>query len=145
MNGVRTFSLNFDGSCWPNPGGKAGYGYVIHDGDVIHTDSGIIGTGPEFSNNYAEFFALHKALEKIYEILANESFPKTSIRVYGDSKLVINIMNRKWKVQTDKLYYPAKLEASLSQDSLFIKKVEIKYIWVPREKNTEADILSKEK
>jgi len=54
-------------------------------------------------------------------------------------------MNRKWKVQTDKLYYPAKLEASLSQDSLFIKKVEIKYIWVPREKNTEADILSKEK
>jgi ribonuclease HI len=143
MNGVRTFSLNFDGSCWPNPGGKAGYGYVIHDGDVTYTDSGIIGTGPEFSNNYAEFFALHKALEKIYEILANESFPKASIRVYGDSKLVINIMKDVWKSKTEKLYFEAFRLAFDSEIKLLCKKVDIKYVWVPREKNTEADVLSK--
>jgi len=76
MNSVKTFSLNFDGSCWPNPGGKAGYGYVIHDGDVTYTDSGIIGTGPEFSNNYAEFFALQKRWKKFMKFLLTNPFLK---------------------------------------------------------------------
>lgn len=138
------FNMNFDGSCGPvNPGGTAGYGFVItYDGNTV-TDSAVIGSGPQYSNNYAEFYALAKGLEKISEIIATNKVSDASIRVYGDSKLVINIMAGKWKATSDKLYYPALFVASLAHADIKMKNFDIKYIWIEREKNTIADKLSK--
>jgi ribonuclease HI len=148
MNGVRTFSLNFDGSCWPNPGGKAGYGYTLRDdARPVYDDSGTIGTGKEYSNNYAEFYALYKGLQKIIDILANEpcfnSSSSMKVNILGDSDLVIKMMSGKYRASQQKLYYPAFIKAYYAAKSLKDQGLTLKYNWVPREQNTEADKLSR--
>ena len=57
--------VNFDGLCEPvNPGGIATYGYIIKDdaGLVIAKKSGVVGKGPQMSNNVAEYAALCECL-----------------------------------------------------------------------------------
>jgi len=55
----------FDGSCGPkNPGGVAAYGFLIRNetDQIIHSSSGRIGSGPDFTNNVAEFEGLYQAM-----------------------------------------------------------------------------------
>lgn len=75
-----------DGLCEPiNPGGVACFGYVIkRSGSEIETGSGVVGTGPDMTNNVAEYTALIRALEKIRQL----GLGKESVVVRSDSKLV---------------------------------------------------------
>lgn len=139
---MEHYTLHFDGSCWPNPGGTAGYGYALSkDGAVVDSGHGVIGTGPEMSNNLSEFHALWKGLESFWNRFDPNVRPR--LQVYGDSNLVIKIMNKHYRARREKLYYPAYEKALDVLRSIRARNVVVEFDWIPRAKNAECDDLSK--
>lgn len=139
------YRLFFDGSCGPkNPGGTAGYGYaLLKDGEEapVRVGSGIIGSGPLMSNNLAEFHALDQGLCAFISCYDTAQFHH--LDVFGDSRLVIQIMNRHWKPRPDKLYTEA-YEYALSNLKIIRRAGhKVTFDWIPRELNTYCDTLSK--
>lgn len=128
--------VHFDGLCEPkNPGGVATYGYVVYvSGEKVHEGHGVVGEGKGMSNNVAEFTGLVAALEWLLE----NGYRDEKITVRGDSQLAINIMNGIWNAKGG-LYYPYYLKAR----KLASNFNNIHFEWVPRERNEEADTLSR--
>jgi ribonuclease HI len=136
---VRNLTLYFDGSCWPNPGGTAAYGFTLYDGPTKLADGhGVIDTSPAMSNNVAEFYSLYQGLSA----LSSDMFP-VHITVKGDSQLVINVMNNRWHPKSDKLYYPEWRKVQNLVKELRWHGCQFTFQWIPREQNIEADDLSK--
>lgn len=136
---MSEFVLHFDGSCFPNPNGLAACGYVIKkDGVVISKTATKIGVGP-YSNNYAEFYGVYLGLLEINQIVQ----PKDKIFVRGDSKLAINVMAKRFRASSDKLYYPAYVLADEQTRKLRSIYCTVSFDWIPRAMNSEADELSK--
>ena len=127
----------FDGLCQPaNPGGIACYAFVIKsNGRSVHSDYGVAGRpfSKDSTNNVAEYTALVKALEW----LVVNKLDSDRVEVKSDSQLVVNQLEGKYKVK-------AKRIIPLYRQVLLLKakfpKIEI--MWVPREKNREADRLT---
>jgi ribonuclease HI len=140
---MRQLHLNFDGSCGPkNPSGHAAWAFrIMEEGEEINVRSGQLGTG--LGNNYGEFHALYEGLSAVSKLLDAEGAKKLLVFVKGDSQLVINIMNKKWKASPEKLYYPAAILAFKSLSALKSKGVTVFFDWIPREQNSEVDELSK--
>lgn len=128
--------LYFDGLCLPkNPGGVACYGFVIYeDGRKLAQGYGLAAEpwSSEATSNVAEYYGLMKGLEWLVE-----NRPGESLRVRGDSKLVIMQMKGEFKVRSRRLlpFYKRckELEARLGK---------VAYEWIPRGENEEADRLS---
>lgn len=136
---MELWTLKFDGSCWPNPGGKACYGYILYlHNDVIMDGEGVVGDGPGMSNNVAEFAALTKGLGAVLRSYV----PIKNLAVKGDSQLVINIMSGKWKGKSG-LYYNYAQDAKRLVAELRKSGVNITFDWIPREENQDCDDLSK--
>jgi ribonuclease HI len=141
---MRDFTLHFDGSCWPNPGGTAAYGTILEQtGQAeINAEAGVIGTSPQMSNNVAEFYALGVGLQRFIEFGPLEG---DVVHVYGDSNIVIQMMQGKFRANASKLYYPEYLRTfgllSILEDEY---KVTVDFTWISRDKNTRCDDLSKE-
>ena len=126
----------FDGSCEPiNPGGTARFGWAIKDGDlVVHVGNGTIGSGKGITCNVAEYAALVDLLKFISENQIDID------SIYGDSKLVINMVTGIWGRKN-----PHKKAPHL-KDYLFEAKAllgDINLMWIPREENELADYYSK--
>jgi len=130
----------FDGACEPvNPGGTASYGAVIlKDRQKIWEDSKIFvpqkGRERETSNNCAEY----SGFKAILDYLITHDLTKSQIIVYGDSNLVIQQMFGTWQIRFG-YYVPIAqtCKAMLKQFPRMTGK------WIPREKNSLADELSK--
>lgn len=133
------YTLHFDGSCWPNPGGTAAYGYKLQTPTGTLRDHGVIGTGPNMSNNVSEYFALCKGLESFLEI---NKASYCILRIYGDSQLVINQMNKKWKIK-EGLYKEYADKAVGLKITARKRGAIVSFDWIPRDKNEDCDILSK--
>lgn len=126
--------LFFDGFCEVNPGTTGSYGVVIkEDKEIIKTLSGKI-SGAVISSNIAEYKGLLAGLEYLF----NNGFNQEEIRVFGDSMLVIKQMNKEWRIKKG-LYKEIALEAK----EMIKQFGNIFFEWIPREKNKEADSLSK--
>jgi len=142
---VPLYILQFDGSCDKNPGGTAAYGYVLYRGaEKIDSDGQVVGTGPRMSNNVGEFAGLLKGMEAFETHRQIHGDSSATLLVRGDSQLVINVMSRKWKPHSGKLYY----DIYLAADELLRKlrasgKNIVQFEWIPRELNAECDALSK--
>jgi len=136
--GMGTLEVFIDGACEPiNPGGTASYGLVIKSGtETLLKKSGIVGSGKEMSNNVAEYSGLISFLEWYHKNNRNDQ-----VIVYSDSQLLINQMNRTWTVKGG-LYKPYRDKAL----SLLTQEISqrIRYKWISKEENYEADKLSKE-
>ena len=118
-----------DGRAEPNPG-LGTYGYVIYEGgERTHSGHGVAGQG--VTNNYAEYFCLTKALERLK---ARRDDP---ITVFSDSSLLVNQMQGNWKVKGGQ--YAGKFAEAKEMASEFSR---LTFKWIPREKNTEADELT---
>ncbi len=118
-----------DGRAEPNPG-LGTYGFVIHrDGKLLHSAHGV--AGHKVTNNHAEYFCLVKALEYLH------AHRDEKIRVFSDSKLLVNQMKGEWKVKKG-----AYLEEYLKARELASGFVDLEFEWIPREKNSEADELT---
>ncbi len=132
--------LQFDGAAEPNPG-PAGGAYILFSpivtdekGDLIRIP---VSEGYKFignsTNNEAEYTGLLLGLECALKLGISE------IDVEGDSNLVVNQVQGKWKVKATNLApLCAKAKALLQK----FKEVSVKHI--PREENADADALSKE-
>ena len=125
--------LWFDGSITHNPGGNMGYGYVAEGADSYLVFSGQINyyLGPR-TNNVAEYYGLIHALDHAHL----EDWDR--IQVFGDSKLVVEQVNGRWKVKEPHL----KKLCKEAQDRMeLFDTIELK--WIPREENFEADKMAK--
>lgn len=131
----------FDGCCEPvNPGGTASYGAVIFiDNNRIWESSKIFhpqkGKEKETSNNVAEYSGFIAILDYLLE----NDLTKGVVKIYGDSKLVIEQMSGRWRIKQG-FYVPLALEA---QKKLVQFKNWPFLQWIPREQNNIADELSK--
>ena len=135
---LRMIVVHIDGLCEPvNPAGTATFGYVIKDdsGSILARRSGIAGKGPAMSNNAAEYAALCEALE----FLLKKNRENSSIEVRGESALVMNQMSDKWKFR--KGLYREKYQEAVRLRAQF---ADLRFLWIPREENEEADELSRE-
>jgi len=86
----------------------------------------------EKTNNEAEYLWAYYWIKRAIELWATE------IELYMDSNLVIKQLSWEWKIKKDEL---RKINEDIISE---IKKanVKIKYNWIPREDNKEADRLS---
>lgn len=128
----------FDGSCWPNPGGRAGWGFLVTCNDaLIHKAFGeyIPTIHGETSNNVAEYQGLIHALTW----LEKASMTRQPVLVLGDSDLVIQQMFGRWRVKRG-------IYARHAYDAMKLRRrfSIIEGRWIPREKNHAADELSKQ-
>ncbi len=129
----------FDGACEPvNPGGTASYGALAfcdkvriwECSEIYHPDI------PNMtSNNIAEYLGFISVLKFLEEQFLDEA----NVAILGDSKLVIEQMSRRWRIR-DGLYVPF---AQTALDLLDTLKHKPRLHWIPRERNTLADALSK--
>lgn len=138
------YTLYFDGSCGPkNPGGTAAFGFTLSHFDTeIARANATVGTGPEMSNNVAEYAGLYNGLEAFLFEIFGKSARATTLQVRGDSQLVINQMSGRWKAKSG-LYYPWYEKTAELCKRIRKLGVKISFDWVPRELNQECDTLSK--
>lgn len=135
---MKKLILFVDGGAISNPG-PAAVGFLIcnQKGEILKKYSQFL--GENFTNNQAEYLALILALKKVKQLFGNKLAKETEIEVKGDSALVFNQLNGKYKVLDEKIK-DLFIEAwNLKQD---FKSVKLKLI--RREKNKEADKLVKE-
>ena len=137
----------FDGACEPvNPGGTAAYGAVVlRNGVKIFSESKIFHPekGREYrtSNNIAEY----SGFLAILQFLISQNLQESYILVRGDSNLVIQQMfvtnsnhGKRWRIKGG--YY---VPVALKCQDLLKRFPHIAGEWIPREKNSLADELSK--
>jgi ribonuclease HI len=120
----------FDGASRGNPG-KAGAGALLinEEGKVVWEASRFLG---DKTNNEAEYMALIMLLK------AAKDHGVSSLRVFGDSKLVVSQISRQWKINLPHLRLLAREAWDLAEG------MDISYNWIPREENKRADMLSNE-
>lgn len=125
----------FDGSTEPiNPGGHTSYGALVKSGGlIILSESGYVGVGAEMSNNVGEYAGAIAVLKFLIRENLSEAI------VFGDSKLVIKQLSGKWKAKKG-LYVPYYYEAIKLRRQL----PKVRFEWIPRERNSHADYLSRQ-
>ena len=118
----------FDGASRGNPG-DAGAGACIldSDGNLIWESHDYLG---KKTNNEAEYEALIRVLTEAKKQGISD------IEIRGDSRLVIEQVSKKWKINVPHL---RELAARAWKE---MEGMRVTLVWVPREKNTIADELS---
>ena len=121
--------IQFDGAAVPNPG-NMGIGVVLIENNSIieKISQKLPGIG---TNNVAEYTALLGGINKALEV------GWSNVIIEGDSKLVINQVNGKWKTNKDHL----RILCSDVQKKL-LKFSYYQLNWISREKNSIADKLA---
>ena len=122
------FTGFFDGASRGNPG-DAGAGALLLNGagEPVWKCAEPLGIK---TNNEAEYLALLLLLEET----ARRGLRRVEIR--GDSRLVVNQVTGRWKINEPRLRELAWKAVDL------LKKTGSSLVWVPREENASADALS---
>ncbi len=129
----------FDGACEPvNPGGTATFGVLIkhNNNTVLLREHCLVGKGSKMSNNVAEYAGVLHILKFLAPRLPGR------VTIYGDSNLVINQLNGKWRVRKG-LYLSIAIETKELLAYLHGLGWQINFCWIPRTQNEECDMLSK--
>ncbi len=120
-----------DGLAEPANPGTGTFGFVVYrEGKKI--DEGRGPAGENVTNNFSEYVALIRALTSII------SFSDETVIVRSDSKLLVNQMRGEWKVKKG-----AYVEKYKEAKEIAKRFRSLRFAWVPREENTEADELSR--
>lgn len=140
---AHSIEVYFDGLCEPvNPHGIATYGFVIYANSGVrryklHEGSGVVGAGclgNDVTNNVAEYTALIKALDWLFQ----NNLTDKPVVVMGDSQLTIRQLNGVYGVRARRVVPLYNKVVELAN-----KFKNIKFTWIPREYNEEADSLSR--
>jgi ribonuclease HI len=130
-----------DGLAEPTNPGIGTYGYVVlKDGKRFAESQGF--AGDPVSNNHAEYAGLVEAL-KFVKTVAEEN---EQVIVKSDSKLLVNQMNGDWNVSKKAMRTTGEgtyVEKYLEAKTVVSGFPRVTFVWVPREENTEADMLSR--
>jgi len=139
----ETIEVFFDGASRNNgsPNSKSGCGFFIKTNKF--TVSGTKYLGLLFTNNEAEYNALIEALMCIGSLSRDSKVPKgTCIKIMGDSKLVIEQVSGRWKINAEGLKVLHKKCCEITEILRKKYNMKIEYIHVPRNLNKIADKLS---
>jgi ribonuclease HI len=121
-----------DGLSEPRNPGTGTYGFVIYDGSrKVAEGSGL--AGREVTSNYAEYTALAEALRKLKSLRV-----QGDVLIRSDSKLLVGHMSEGWKVKGG-MY----IEKLAEVRDLLKEFGSIRFEWIPREQNAEADLLTR--
>ena len=83
------------------------------------------------TNNELEYLALLYALGYV-----RDRFPDKNVRIYSDSKLIVNQMKHKWRVTVDSLII-------LHEKCMLMMNNKIKIVWVSRKFNLAGHVLER--
>ena len=120
-----------DGLAEPQNPGIGTYAFVIYNnGKRLKQGHGF--AGYPVTNNHAEYEALARALKEL------DSSRDQDVMIYSDSKMLVNQMKGEWKAKKGEY-----LGKHLQAKELALGFPSIDYAWIPREKNSEADSLSR--
>ena len=108
MKHVEIFT---DGSCWPNPGGRGGYGVIVTYNEHFKEFSG--GYCPT-TNNRMEMMAAIVGLEALKE--------PCQVTLYSDSQYLIKTMNRQFRRGANKDLWN-RMDKAVGQH-------KVKWVWV---------------
>lgn len=120
--------MYFDGASKGNPG-DSGAAYWVKYGDTSYGEYKFLGIQ---TNNEAEYSGLILGLKNL-----SKEYREQTIKVHGDSKLVIEQMKGKWKVKAENLK-PLWDEAQ----ELIKDLKDIQFIHIDRSLNSKADSLA---
>jgi len=125
----------FDGSSKGNPG-PAQCGWAVLDDQDEIVDHEIRSATEDRTNNVAEYMGIIELFKYIFK--TNKI---SSINIFGDSKLVVEQLNGKWKCKSPNIkpYYEVARRLLIDLNN---KGKVVTIIWVPREENTIADSLA---
>lgn len=128
--------LYCDGLTEPvNPGGIACYGWVAYrDGERLAEGSAVVCSGPGATNNVAEYSAVIAGLEW----LLKNGYQREEVVVRSDSQLCIYQLAGRYAVRSPRLWPLFSRARELA--SQFRR---VRFEWVPRSRNAEADLLSR--
>ena len=127
-----TVTVYIDGLAQPSNPGVGTYGFVIYEGEKkVAEGSGL--AGREVTSNYAEYTALAEALQEL-----TSRGVEGDLLVRSDSQLLVGQLSRGWKVKGG--MYVEKLKEVKDLMNGF---GSIQFEWVPRERNQEADLLTR--
>ncbi len=125
-------TANIDGLAEPRNPGTGTYGYVIYDGKKkLAEGEGL--AGYDVTNNYAEYTALVEVLKKLKELRT-----EGDIVIRSDSQLLVGQMSKGWEAKGGG--YIGKLKEARD---LLKEFGSVAFEWVSRERNGEADLLSR--
>ena len=123
------YELYFDGS-YRNGIGYYG-GWIRGDSPIKETYQGII---PGMAtNNVSEYYGLIKGLEKVIPVMQD----RDTLKIYGDSQLVICQLTQRWRCNLPHL------QKLRNQCMSLLDKRVWRAVWIPRKQNKQADILSR--
>jgi ribonuclease HI len=120
--------MYFDGASKGNPG-PSGAAYWVKLENTSYGEYKFLGN--EQTNNFAEYSGLILGLKNL------DKYRDQNIKVHGDSKLVIEQMKGKWKVNSPNLIPLWQEAQELIKD---FKNIE--FIHIDRSLNSKADILA---
>jgi ribonuclease HI len=127
-----TVTAYIDGLVQPRNPGVGIYAFVIYDGRRrLAEGSGL--AGRDVTSNFAEYTALAEALKKLRALGA-----EGDVLIRSDSKLLVGQMSEGWKVKGG--LYVEKLK---EVRDLMKEFGSIRFEWLPREQNQEADLLTR--
>ena len=126
---MNVYKIWTDGGSRGNPG-PSGAGGIIKNsnGILVAQVSEFLGVG---TNNYAEYKALFLTLKKAISMNIKD------VEVYMDSKLVVEQMNKRWKVKNENII---PLYNEINEIIVYFNS--IKFIHIRRSFNSEADRLA---
>jgi broad specificity phosphatase PhoE/ribonuclease HI len=129
---ARKLIVEADGGSRGNPG-PAAYGALVRDaetGAILVERAEYIGTA---SNNVAEYRGLIAGLSAALEV-----DPEAEVEARLDSKLVVEQLSGRWQVKHPDMKVLAKRALAVWPGG------SVRYTWVPRERNKDADRLANE-
>ena len=132
---TRRLTVEADGGSRGNPG-VAGYGALVRDGDTGALLAERAEPLGKASNNVAEYRGLIAGLEAALAI-----DPGAHVLARMDSKLVVEQMSGRWKIKHEDMRRLA-LQARDVAAQIMAAGGAVRYEWIPREINKDADALS---
>lgn len=127
-----TVTVYVDGLSEPVNPGTGTYGFVIYDGkEKVAEGSGL--AGYDVTSNFSEYTALAEAMKRLIALRV-----EGDIMVRSDSKLLVGQLSQGWKVKGGT--YVEKLK---EVRDLMKEFGSIRFEWIPREQNQEADLLTR--
>ena len=132
---TRRLTVEADGGSRGNPG-VAGYGALVRDGDTGALLAERAEPLGKASNNVAEYRGLIAGLEAALAI-----DPSAHVLARMDSKLVVEQMSGRWKIKHEDMRRLA-LQARDVAAQITAAGGAVRYEWIPREINKDADALS---
>lgn len=130
---MTTLTITIDGASRGNPGPSACAAVFRRDGVVVKRAARAIGKA---TNNEAEY----RALLGVLRILSAVRQPDEDVVIQSDSQLVVKQVNGEWSCRMTHLL-PLLEEARYLIDQL-ASEGDILLCWIPRTRNSEADILA---